>query len=50
MKFHIGATTAFAATAAAHSWLGCTDHDNTEILKWMEGNSTLTPPVQIDPL
>jgi hypothetical protein len=40
----------FAAAASAHSWLGCTDHDNTEILKWMEGNSTLTPPVTIDPL
>lgn len=49
MKF-FAVTTVLAATASAHSWLGCTDHDNGEVLKWMKGNATRTPPVLVDPL
>ncbi|KAF2866012.1 hypothetical protein BDV95DRAFT_599381 [Massariosphaeria phaeospora] len=50
MKNVIAAATAlFAASASAHSWLACTDYDNTEMLKWMEGNSTLPFPITIDP-
>jgi hypothetical protein len=29
-----------AAVASAHSWLGCTDHDNEQILAQMKGNAT----------
>jgi hypothetical protein len=29
-----------ATLAAAHSWLGCTDQDNSKILDWMQGNAT----------
>jgi len=50
MKTYAYAATVFAAAASAHSWLGCTDHDNSEIRGWMEGNSTFTPPVIIDPI
>ena len=36
LPFLLGLT----ATAAAHSWLGCTDQDNAKILDWMKGNAS----------
>jgi hypothetical protein len=36
-------------TALTHSWLECTNHDNSQMRSWMQGNSTLSPPVIIDP-
>jgi len=32
-----------------HSWVECTNDDNTQTLPWMRGNSTLSTPVIIDP-
>jgi hypothetical protein len=43
------AALAVISTVSAHSWLECTNHDNSQILGWMQGNSTLNPPVIIDP-
>ncbi len=48
MKSFIGAATLFAAAASAHSWLGCTDYDNSQVLEWMKGNAT--NGVTVDPL
>ncbi|KZM24298.1 hypothetical protein ST47_g4576 [Ascochyta rabiei] len=36
LPFVLGCT----AVASAHSWLGCTDQDNRQILEWMKGNAT----------
>lgn len=47
MKF-FAVTTALAATASAHSWLGCTKHDNGEILKSMQAGAAKN--VLVDPL
>ncbi|QDS72878.1 hypothetical protein FKW77_007525 [Venturia effusa] len=49
MKNIIAATAAIVSAVSAHSWIECTNHDNSEILPWMKGNSTLQPPVLIDP-
>jgi len=49
MKSFIAATAAIISTVSAHSWVECTNHDNSELLGWMKGNSTLNPPVIIDP-
>ncbi|KAF1916668.1 hypothetical protein BDU57DRAFT_548325 [Ampelomyces quisqualis] len=39
MKFILAITFLLPLTIA-HSWLGCTDHDNSEILNWMKTNAT----------
>lgn len=49
MKNIIAATAAIVSAVSAHSWVECTNHDNAELLGWMKGNSTLNPPVIIDP-
>lgn len=49
MKSTIAAGLLAAAQVSAHSWLECTNHDNSEMMGWMKGNSTLNPPVIIDP-
>jgi hypothetical protein len=49
MKYSFAASFAAISTVAAHSWLECTNHDNSEMVGWMKGNSTLSPPVIIDP-
>jgi hypothetical protein len=50
MKYSFtAAALAVVSTVSAHSWLECTNHDNSEMLGWMKGNSTLNPPVIVDP-
>jgi hypothetical protein len=49
MKTVLAATLAAAASVSAHSWIECVHHENAEILEWMKGNSTLSPPVIVDP-
>jgi len=39
---------ALAAFVSGHSWLECTNHDNTEILEWSKGNASLSPPKVVD--
>jgi hypothetical protein len=34
------ASSTLLTLASAHSWLHCTSHDNTDILKWMKSNAT----------
>jgi hypothetical protein len=31
----------FIAQTSAHSWVGCTAHDNTDILEWMKVSQSL---------
>lgn len=40
MKSFLGVSATLFAAASAHSWLGCVDYDNSEILDWMKANST----------
>ena len=42
--------TLFAAAVSAHSWLSCTNHDNSQIRGWMERNSTMNPHRIVDPI
>lgn len=49
MKRLIAASLAATSLVSAHSWLMCTDQDNSQLRSWMEGNSTLSPPVIVDP-
>ncbi|KAF2671406.1 hypothetical protein BT63DRAFT_453802 [Microthyrium microscopicum] len=49
MISYISAFSVLAATVSAHSWVECSNHDNSLLLPWMQGNSTLNPPVIIDP-
>jgi hypothetical protein len=49
MKSILGASAALLTAVSAHSWLECTDYDNSEILPWMKANSTFNPPVIVDP-
>jgi hypothetical protein len=49
MKSIIAASAAIISAVSAHSWIECANHDNSVILPWMQGNSTLNPPVIIDP-
>jgi len=49
MKYILGASAALFSAVSAHSWLECTDMDNSQILPWMEANSTMNPPVIVDP-
>lgn len=48
LLFHIAAA---LPLNTAHSWLSCTDHDNTEILEWMKTNASATGSLDLpDPL
>lgn len=49
MKYTFAASAALLSVVSAHSWLECTDYDNSQILPWMEANSTFNPPVIVDP-
>lgn len=47
MKTAFAATIVAAASVSAHSWIECVNHDNSQILPWMQGNATQN--VLIDP-
>jgi hypothetical protein len=63
MKTSILSLLHVVSLVSAHSWVEvsylattrhylmqekCVNHDNTQILRWMEGNATLSPPKVVD--
>jgi hypothetical protein len=45
--FYVASAYLSFASTYAHSWLGCTDHDNKDILEWMKvGVSSYLPSSQ----